>query len=70
MLARRRLARDAGTVSSFLNQTGASGYSWLLAVERGNRERKKTGVVENPQVLNHAGLFFDGPPGIGGLPFV
>jgi hypothetical protein len=27
-------------------------------------------VVENPQVPDHAGLLFDGPPGMAGLPFV
>ena len=31
---------------------------------------KKAGVVEDPQVLDHAGLLFDGPPGKAGLPFV
>ncbi len=31
---------------------------------------KKAGVIENPQVPNHAGLLFDGPPAIAGLPFV
>jgi hypothetical protein len=31
---------------------------------------KKAGVVEGPGVLNHAGLLFDGPPGLAGMPFV
>ena len=31
---------------------------------------KKAGVVEGPEVLNHAGLLFDGPPGLAGMPFV
>jgi len=34
------------------------------------RRQKKTGVVEHPQVFDHAGLLIDGPPGMAGLPFV
>ena len=32
--------------------------------------KKKAGVVENPQVLDHAGLLFDGPSGMAEVPFV
>ena len=34
------------------------------------RLKKKAGVVEDPQILDHAGLLFDEPPSIAGLPFV
>ena len=49
---------------------GQSGQSLLLEAKPRMRKRKKTGVVEGHQILNHAGLLFDGPPGISGLPFV
>jgi hypothetical protein len=42
----------------------------VLAVKPRKRERKKAGVVENPQVLHDAGLLFDRRPGIAGPPFV
>jgi hypothetical protein len=35
-----------------------------------NASEKKAGVVENLQVLDHAGLLFDGRPEIAGPPFV
>jgi hypothetical protein len=31
---------------------------------------KKAGVVDDTRVLDHAGILFDGPPGIAGLSFV
>jgi hypothetical protein len=31
---------------------------------------KKAGVVEHPQVSDHAGLLFDEPPGQAGLLFI
>jgi hypothetical protein len=31
---------------------------------------KKAGVVDDTRVLDHAGILFDGPPGIAGLPLV
>jgi hypothetical protein len=41
-----------------------------LAEPRDRERKKKTGVVEDNHVYNHAGLLFDGPPGMAGLPFV
>ena len=41
----------------------------VRACGRAKRE-KKAGVVENPQVLDHAGLLFDGPSGMAEVPFV
>jgi hypothetical protein len=32
--------------------------------------KKKAGMVEDPQVRDHAGLLEDEPPSIAGLPFV
>jgi hypothetical protein len=31
---------------------------------------KKAGVVEHPEVFDHAGLLVNGPPGMAGLPFI
>jgi hypothetical protein len=31
---------------------------------------KKAGVVEDPKVLDHAGLLVNEPPGKAGLPFI
>jgi hypothetical protein len=31
---------------------------------------KKTGVVEHPEVFDHAGLLVNEPPGKAGLPFI
>ena len=44
--------------------------NWIVAFRplecswssRENASEKKAGVVENPQVLDHAGLLFDRPP--------
>jgi hypothetical protein len=33
------------------------------------RKRKKAGVVEHPEVFDHAGLLVNGPPDMAGLPF-
>ncbi len=33
-------------------------------------DEKKAGVVEDPQVPDHAGLLFDGPPAMAGLSLV
>jgi hypothetical protein len=30
---------------------------------------KKAGVVEHPEVFDHAGILVNGPPGPAGLPF-
>ncbi len=45
-----------------LFRAGPSGYSFVLASNPRKRERQKTGLVKNPQVLDQAGLLFDGPP--------
>ncbi len=49
-------------------------FGWSIALvvcaESTSVRAKKAGVVENPRVLDHAGLPFDGSPGIAGLPFV
>ena len=37
---------------------------------RPNASAKKAGVIDDLQVLDHAGLLFDGPPGLARLPFV
>jgi len=34
------------------------------------RNRKKAGVVEYPEVFDHAGLLVNEPPGAAGLPFI
>ena len=34
------------------------------------KSAKKTGVVESPKALDHAGLLFNEPPGAAGLPLV
>ena len=44
--------------------------SLVLTPETRECVQKKAGVDKDPQVLDHAGLLFDGPPGIPGLPFV
>jgi hypothetical protein len=31
---------------------------------------KKAGVAEHPDVLDHAGILFNEPPGDAGLPFI
>jgi hypothetical protein len=35
-----------------------------------HRTRKKTDVVEHPQVFDHVGLLVNEPPGTAGLPFI
>jgi hypothetical protein len=42
----------------------------ILSASETTASAKKTGVVENNKVLDHAGLLFDGPPAKTGLPFV
>jgi len=42
----------------------------VLVPDARERKRKKAGVVETLQALDHAGLLFDGPPGKAGLSFV
>jgi hypothetical protein len=32
--------------------------------------QKKAGVVEHPEVFDHAGLLINGPPGKAGVPFI
>jgi hypothetical protein len=41
-----------------------------MAAEPRQREQKKAGVVENPQVIDHAGLLYERSPGLPELPFV
>jgi len=66
--AARRPEPDVMLVSCRHTPTVAS-WSWS-PVAASNGEGKKAGVVENPQVLDHAGLLFDRPPEITGLPLV
>jgi hypothetical protein len=42
---------------------------YLVYLRFDGEQQKKAGVAENPEVLGHAGLLIDGPPGIARLPF-
>ena len=37
---------------------------------RARERKKKTDVVEHPEVFDHVGLLFNEPPGTAGLPFI
>jgi hypothetical protein len=44
--------------------------SSLVSVINRRQRKKKTGVVEYPEVFDHAGLLVNEPPGKAGLPFI
>jgi hypothetical protein len=46
----------------------SQGVAWITATPP-IRGEKKAGVVEHPEVFDHAGLLIDGSPGAAGLPF-
>jgi hypothetical protein len=44
--------------------------SFLVSVIVFGPRKKKAGVVEHPEVFDHAGLLINGPPGKAGVPFI
>ena len=44
--------------------------SFLVSVIVFGPRKKKAGVVEHPEVFDHAGLLVNGPPGNAGVPFI
>jgi hypothetical protein len=45
-------------------------HHWCIGPVPATAGEKKAGEVEDPQAFDRAGLLFDGPPGMAGLPFV
>ena len=57
---------DAGRISPIPREN----RHWWPDVPTWLESEKKTGVVEYPQVFDHAGLLVNEPPGQAGLPFI
>jgi hypothetical protein len=44
--------------------------SFLVSAIVFGARKKKAGMVEHPEVFDHAGLLINGPPGKAGVPFI
>ncbi len=59
-----------------LRRCFAAGSNWicpsvcLVSVIIHSQRKKKAGMVEHPEVFDHAGLLVNGPPGKAGLPLI
>jgi hypothetical protein len=66
----RFIAKSVGFKFHAPCQAQLGGVSVAARVAGGARAKKKAGVVEHPEVFDHAGLLVNGTTGNTGLPFI